>query len=87
MSEQKLSLIQLNQQLADSHRQLDSAHKEKDVLDVANRALLGELEQSQQAVSDLIKQREALTQKHVQDAADLKLRHEQEIFILKKMKR
>lgn len=46
-----------------------------------------DLTQAQKSISDLISEKQEIARNHYQELADLKLKHEQESYILRKMKR
>lgn len=77
----------LQQALAHKHQEMQKLQKQLQKLTIKNTALDQDLMSSRKTISDLIEERQSLTREHHQEIADLKLKHEQEIYILKKMKR
>jgi hypothetical protein len=81
------TLASLHTALESKDREVKKLQKQVKSLSSKNTALEQDLLSSRKTISDLIEERQNLTREHHQELADLKLKHEQEIYILKKMKR
>ena len=81
------TLASLHTGLQAKEREIKKLQKQLKSLSAKNTALEQDLLSSGKTISDLIEERQNLTREHHQEIADLKLKHEQEIYILKKMKR
>lgn len=77
----------LQTQLEAKDTALTQAQSQIQTLQTENQRLAAELDRAHQAISDLVAQTQTLERKHNKELAEARLKHEQELYILRKLSR
>ncbi|CAG9331508.1 unnamed protein product [Blepharisma stoltei] len=86
--EQHVRMINaLRNEIESKDNDLEKLNKGFAVLDAEKQRMQRDLYQAQKSISDLIAEKQETIRSHLQELADLKLKHEQELYIFRKMKR
>jgi len=94
--QQKLKLQEENQNKLIRGLRLEMQSKDQEISDLkeqvqewhqAANQYKTELNSAKKSVSDLVAQREQTAKKHSQELSDLNLKHEQELYIIKKLQK
>jgi len=77
----------LQAQLEAKDKALVQAQSQTQTLQSENQRLATELDRAHQAISDLVAQTQDLERRHSKELAEARLKHEQELYILRKLSR